>query len=72
MVPTFSCRNTHRHIRSALPISTKSLFPEWPDLQKFHKVDEKFKQTQKKKTSIELPTFSDGEQVFLTTERCSS
>ena len=63
-----------RQIRSTLPISTKSLSPEWPDLQKFRKVDEQFKQKQKKNfdqryCAIELPTFSDDEPVFITTER---
>ena len=33
-----------RQIHSALPISTKSLTPRWPDLQTFRTVDEQFKQ----------------------------
>ena len=65
-----------RQIRSTLPIPTKSLIPEWPDLQKFRKVDEQFKQKQKKNFdrrhhAIELPIFNDDEPaaVFVATER---
>ena len=66
-----------RQIRSTLPISTKSLTPRWPDLQTFRTVDEQFKQKQKKHfdrrhRATELPTFSDDEPVFVTTERGSA
>ena len=37
-----------RQIRSTLPISTKSLMPKWPDLDEFCKVNQQFKQKQKK------------------------
>ena len=65
-----------RQIRSTLPISTKSLMPKWSDLNELCKVDQQFKQKQKKnydrrhRTSV-LPTFEEDEPVFVATDQDS-
>ena len=65
-----------RQIRSTLPILIKSLMPKWSDLNEFCKVDQQFKQKQKKNydkrhRTSELPTFEEDEPVFVATDRDS-
>ena len=65
-----------RQIRSTLPISTKSLMPKWPDLNEFCKINQHFKNEQKKNydrrhRTSELPTFEEDESVFVATDRDS-
>ena len=65
-----------RQIRSTLPISTKSLMPKWPHLNEFCKINQHFKNEQKKNhdrrhLTSELSTFEEDEPVFVVTDRDS-
>ena len=54
-------------------MSAESLTPKWPDLQKFRKDDQQFKEKQKnfdrRHHAIELPIFDDDDPAFVATER---
>ena len=61
-----------RQIRSTLPAPEQSLAPMWPNLEEFRKIDESFKQKQKKNydrrhRAIDFPPYDKDQPVFITT-----
>ena len=61
-----------RQIRFTLPVTEEMLVPRWPNLKEFQKVDESFKQKQKKNFDCrhrakELPSFDIDQPVFVAT-----